>query len=428
MGRLVAAVSNLDRLFHAWRSVRAQVRGSSWPQLAAELDAIDAAPLRTLRAIQRRIREGRYEFSPKWGYAKRKSGGSRRGVTVHGVGDRIVQRAILDTFYTRDDAIRKSLGAIPDVLNNSASFAGTPGRGVPEAVALVVRMIRGGASWFALSDIKDFFPYIPRNEVVEYVAGQVGDDDFVALFRAALETEIRNRDELSRWLDLFPIHEVGVAQGSLLSVLVGNLSLRRFDSLMNAGGITTVRYLDDFAILGPGEAAVVDAFRAAQAELAGLGMSCYEPGDGSHKAFLGRVADGLDFLGCRVHPDGVSPGRRARRNLVREIALTITDAKARILDADAPAFRRRAEPMYAQALARIDRKICGWGDAFRFLSNRVAFAQIDEEIDRMLAEFQGWFHRRYNAADALTRRRIAGVALLRDTPPKAPDSADEWRA
>ncbi len=305
----------------------------------------------------------------------------------------------------------------------STSFAGSTGRGVPEAVALVYKTIKSGASHFALSDIKDFFPRVPRANVVAFLKDNVADDNFVALFRAALETEIRNRDEISQWLELFPIHELGVAQGSLLSVLVGNLSLRNFDVLLNKSGLLTVRYLDDFAILGPSQGGVADGFEAARQELAKLGMACYEPGDGSQKAFLGRVGGGFDFLGCRIHPSGVSPGRRARQNLLREIALVIADAKRRIRDAGKPAFRRRAEPMYAQTLTRIDRKVCGWGDAFRFVSNRAAFAQIDEAIDRMLADFHGWFSRRHRSADAHSRRRIVGVALLRDTPPMPLDSA-----
>ena len=81
---------------------------------------------------------GSIEFSPKWGYAKRKSGGSRRGITVHGVADRIVQRSILNVLYTRRPALRKHLGEIPALLDVSTSFAGTPGRGVPEAVAAAV--------------------------------------------------------------------------------------------------------------------------------------------------------------------------------------------------------------------------------------------------------------------------------------------------
>jgi hypothetical protein len=424
MGKLLAATSDLERLHRAWRDVRAQVRRSRWPALAAELDAIDAAPIRALRSIRGRLRAGTYAFSPKWGYAKRKSGGSRRGITVHGVGDRIVQRAILDVLTGPDPALRARLGRIPAILDVPTSFAGIPGRGVPEAVGLAARAIRAGAVAFALSDMKDFFPRVPRADVAALVAENVDDSAFVALFRDALETEIRNLDDVRRWLDLFPIHEVGVAQGSLLSVLVGNLALRDFDVRMNRGDLLTIRYLDDFLILGPSRAAVAEGFRAAQAELARLGMECYEPGDGSQKAFLGRAADGFDFLGCRIHPDGIAPARRARRALLRGLSQAVAEAKGRILEARARDARRRAEPLYVQTLNRIDRTLRGWGDAYRFVTNRAAFAQVDAEVDRLLRGFQGWFARACGEAPAPSRRRMAGIALLGDTPPRPgePDS------
>jgi RNA-directed DNA polymerase len=421
MGKLALAASNLDNLFDAWRDVRRQVQRSSWPQIAAELGEIEAAPLRALRAIQKQLRLHRYTFSPKWGYAKRKSGGSRRGITVHRVRDRIVQRSILNVISTRDRALQNHLGDLPRILNTPTSFAGSPGRGVPEAIALAVTLIRGGASAFALSDIKDFFPRVPRGEVIQFLKDNVHDDEFVELFQAALETEIQNRDELAEWLELFPTAEVGVAQGSLLSVLVGNLSLRQFDARLNDGRLTTIRYLDDFAIFGPSLEAVAAGFHAAQDELAKLGMTCYEPTDGSQKAFIGRVTDGFEFLGCRIHPDGVSPGRQARRKLLREIALTIAEAKRQIRRIGKTAARRRTERVYAQTLVHIDKKVRGWGDAYRFVSNRLAFSQIDDEIDRILDDLQRWFSRQYHGADARTRRRTLGVALLSDTPPRPLD-------
>ena len=314
--------------------------------------------------------------------------------------DRIVQRSILNVIHARDPATRKLLGEIPRTLDTPTSFAGVPGRGVPEAVALAVKLIRGGARAFALSDMKDFFPRVPRGEVVAFLQDQVDDDEFVALFRAALETEIQNRDAIAQWLDLFPITEVGVAQGSLLSVLVGNLALRQFDARLNTGPLTTIRYLDDFAIFGPSLDVVAASFRDAQEELAKLGMTCYEPDDGSQKAFCGPVADGFDFLGCRIHPDGVSPARPARRKLLHEIGRIIREARRQIFALGEAGSRRRTERVYAQTLVRIDKKVCGWGDAYRFVTNRVAFSQLDAEIDRMLDEFRRWFSRRYDRSDA----------------------------
>lgn len=80
--------------------------------------------------------------------------------------------------------------------------------------------------------------------------------------------------------------------------------------------------------------------------------------------------------------------------------------------------------MYAQTLVRIDKKIRGWGDAYRFITNRVAFSQLDAVIDRMLADFRHWYYRYYSEANPRTARRLSGVALLSDTPRTPPARRD----
>ncbi len=141
MGKLLLAASHLENLHRAWRDVRVTATKSSWPQISADLAALDTAPIRALQVIKRQLRAGSYEFSAKQGYTKRKSGGSRRGITVQSVRDRIVQRSILNVIYTNDGALKKLLGEIPATLEVPTSFAGAPGRGVPEAIAFVMTSI-----------------------------------------------------------------------------------------------------------------------------------------------------------------------------------------------------------------------------------------------------------------------------------------------
>jgi retron-type reverse transcriptase len=420
MGEIAVAVSSLDNLFRAWRDVRSHVSQTSWQHITSEMNEIDASPLSSLHDIQAALQNSTYRFSKKHGYTKRKSGGSRRGITIHSVRDRIVQRAILNVLYSSDAGLKRHLGSIPAVINRPTSFAGVPGRGVPQAIACIDQVMREGVRAYVYSDMKDFFPRIPRNDVVDFIRSNVNDDQFTNLFRQALETELSNAEDLSEMLDLFPGQEVGVAQGSLLSVLAGNIAMRRFDEILNTTKIATIRYLDDFIILAADVPSVENAFSEARAELARLGMDCYLPHDGSQKAFMGLIADGFDFLGCRIHPDGVSPSSKTRSKLLRDIKSIMAEAKREIRAFKRDhARRRRTEQTYIQALGLIDRKIRGWGDAYQFVSNRVAFSQMDETIDRMLSDFRLWFAHQTKDADLRVRRRMSGLALLADTPPQA---------
>jgi hypothetical protein len=416
MGELATAVSSLDNLYSAWRDVRSHVAHTAWPHITSEMQEIDASPLRVLFDLQSALRGQTFQFSPKHGYTKRKSGGSRRGIAIHSVRDRIVQRAILNVLYSGDPRLQKHLGSIPAVLNRPRSFAGMPGRGVPEAIAAVVQLIRDGARAYVYSDMKDFFPCIPREDVVGFIASNANDPAFVRLFERGLETELENEEALGELRSLFPGPEVGVAQGSLLSVLAGNIVMRHFDDLLNTNELAMIRYLDDFVILARDVAMAERAFERAQRELARIGMTCYAPGDGSQKAFLGCVAEGFDFLGCRIHPDGISPSSRNRRKFLRQIKGILADAKREIRLFKDDGARRRAEQAYIQTLQSIDRKLRGWGDAYQFVTNRVTFSQMDRAVDELLYDFQCWFERLTRDADLRPRRRMMGIALLADTP------------
>ena len=58
MGKLTHAASDLDSLFRAWRDVRLQTRHSSWPSILQKREAIEAAPIRELSAIQTQLWTG----------------------------------------------------------------------------------------------------------------------------------------------------------------------------------------------------------------------------------------------------------------------------------------------------------------------------------------------------------------------------------
>ena len=420
MGLLFDTATAFDSLHRAWRQVRGQASRSYWSPLRAELSRFEESPLDQLRQLQRELSEERWKPAPRWGYAKRKSGGSRRGVTVCSLTDRLVQRSVLNVLQATDPVQRAALGDIPHTLGAPSSFAGVPGRGVPEALALVTRTIRAGATWVALSDVKEFFPHLPRHAVVDWIGEQTGDARFTGLLRTALETELFDAAGLHDWLDLFPLGDTGVAQGSLLSVTVGNLALRQFDQRLNVDGLTTVRYLDDFAILTTSQERVGVGLELARAELATLGLDCYFPGDGSQKGWLGPVERGFEFLGCRVHPSGISPARRARRQLLTRVARLLAEGRRRLRASEqlGNSTGDRGGEGVAQVLTRVDHAVRGWGDAFRFLSNRAALAQLDREIDRQVEEFVTWCECRARGVPANERRRLRGVGLLTDLAPR----------
>ena len=124
-------------------------------------------------------------------------------------------------------------------------------RGVASAMKYIMNAIDNGGRYFLRSDIANFFTKIPKEKVNEFAAAAVRDRKFLSLFESALKTELQNLSELGEHKSLFPIGNDGVAQGSALSTLAGNIVLQDFDRVLNERNIVCVRYIDDFIILGP---------------------------------------------------------------------------------------------------------------------------------------------------------------------------------
>ena len=126
------------------------------------------------------------------------------------------------------------------------------------------------------------------------------------LFEDALATNLENQEELEErhLFKLFPDPEIGVAQGSALSALAGNIALREFDTRMNDRGIVCVRYIDDFILLGATEAKVRAAYHSARTTLREMGMDVYDLNDAmarkDGKVDEGNIYNGTDFLGYRM--------------------------------------------------------------------------------------------------------------------------------
>jgi hypothetical protein len=392
------------------------------PEVRAAAEQFKRDVDRSIAKLQRDLRSGSFKFAPQRGVLKIKrsrSGEQKkdpRPIVVAPVGNRIVQRAILDTCQSEEAKIKRRLGALPAMIGTLTSVGGLPGRGVPEAIALISEAIAGGAKWFVRSDLKKFFQTIPKPHIERFLRSEITDERFVDFFMEALATELSNEAEVRELLHLFPTREVGVPQGSALSALSANIILAEFDAKLNGRGITTIRYLDDFVIVGPSKRVVLKAWNRAQLLLKCLGMECHDPSAGTGKAAMGEIAGGFDFLSFHIDGKNVYPSKEARTKLLSDLRDEIRIARRTIATVkDEP---RRAEPRFVQSLALVDQQIRGWGDAFTSTTMRVVFSQLDAKIADMLDSFLAWFERLRRGRSVTHQRRLMGIALLIDTEDK----------
>jgi RNA-directed DNA polymerase len=405
----------------AWLHVRPRLEKSKDEKIRSDAAKFASNVQRAVSQLQTSLRDATFKFESQKGILKKRKSEpgeppkDPRPIVVAPAKNRIVQRAILNICQSEDRAVRKKLGQLVEVVGRTTSVGGLPDRGVPDAVLLIKAAMNSGATWYVRSDLKNFFQAVPKDRVRKFLDRNVRAPRFNDLFMEALATELSNEDEVRDLMRLFPTGTVGVPQGSALSALCANIVLSEFDSEFNKRGIVTIRYLDDFVMLGKGKRATEAAFRSAEKLLAKGGFQCHDPFlKSSDKASAGAVSDGFSFLSFQISPGKFFPTRAARNDFVDDLKTAIAVAKSEIQASGSEA--RRAEPRYVQALALIDRKIRGWGDAFRPTTDRLIFEQLDGKIHVEIENFKSWFAAHSEKLDAHQRRRAFGIALLSDTP------------
>ena len=406
-GRTLYRAIRAKVLYAAWRKVRQNGLSSPSQETREAIKAFDAESFRHIRRIERQLRQGQFRFKPQKGIAKKRPGKKPRPLVVAAVENRIVQRAILDVLQ-REPAIRK-------VLETPTSFGGIKKRGRQHAIATVLKAIQDGGRYYIRSDIEGFFTKIPRPEVLAFFAKYFHDEESRDLLKRATDTELANLDQLGEDADLFPLGDVGVAQGSPLSPLIGNILLRNFDRDMNGRGITCIRYIDDFILIGPTLTNVRKAFESAQKKLAAFGMRAFDPTQETEKAEIGTLSGAFEFLGCQITSGLIQPTKDARARLLATVEETLEQGRRAMMVAARETTRKLPKQRYAQTLVEVNHIVQGWGHSFAFCNGRHVFRDLDRKIDQKLAHL-------HRLAGLLAKgnlegmpRRILGVHLLSDT-------------
>jgi len=402
-------------LLRAWRIIRSNAERSGNKDTLKAAKLFEENLLSNIENIQRRLRNGNWKFSKAYGAPVRKGKNKtgKRGLVIAPIRDRLVQRAILDVIYSYCTS-----AAVIDVLKTATSVGGVPGRGIGHALANIERAVVGGAAHVIRSDIHNFFPELPRKDVVAFMQKHIEDKNFVRLFEQAITVELENRATLGADSDLFPLGEDGVAQGSPLSVLAGNIVLKDFDRELNSRGIVCIRYIDDFLILAPSKRAGEKALAAALKALSVLKLQAYLPGDESGKAYSGPADTAYDFLGYKIVQGLNPPSDKSCQKLLGKIDAEMQEGKKwinRRIEDDLPDVRVRQ--CYIQTLTQIDSILRGWAGAFQFSQSLQSLEALDSRINRRLVDFERWFDAAIRDQPSRVQIRAMGMRLLSDSTP-----------
>lgn len=411
MGRLFDEATKQRALFKAWQKIKSNGRRSSADETREAIEEFDKNSLSNIRKIQKQLRSGEFKFDPQHGVLVRKSSGGKRGIVMASVRNRVVERALLDTLQTKSDFVKL-------VNTQPTSVGGVPNRSVPHGLQLIDDAFNDGKVHFVRSDISGFFDGIPKDKVLQAISGDIADSEFMELLGRAATVVLNNETRLGEDRKVFPTDSEGVAQGSPLSPLFGNILLHEFDKKLNGRGVTCIRFIDDFVIMSNSERRCRRAFKSAENYLNGLGLKCHDPYSGTSspdKAQCGNAnGGGFSFLGYDCQPGLFQPNRKARLSLLEKVRDRIKAGEAAIGQVRKKRNSFSARSRYAQTLTVIDSVVRGWGEAFAYGNAPQTIRDLDSKIDDLLKKFRSWYALQCDSMNAEDRRRTGGVGLLRD--------------
>jgi RNA-directed DNA polymerase len=348
---LMGQVLDLRRLRTAYEAVRSNrgepgVDGVTVDAFGVELEANLAALVVELRAKTYRPQPVRRVWIPK-------PDGGQRPLGIPAVRDRVVQQAVVQVLEPIFEA---------DFSSHSHGFR--PGRSTFSALRELYGQVRGGYVYIVDVDIEKFFDEIPHEPLLDAVAERVADGSVLRLVRLFLEALIQDGYRLMR-------PRAGTPQGGVVSPLLANIYLARWDRVLEAEGVSFVRYADDVRLSSRTPSGARQALKRTGEVLTGLGLRLSE-----RKTKLVTASQGVDFLGYRL--------------VVRKGHLNVyisPKALERFREEVRRLTRRTAGKSLRMMVFQLDRYLRGWGEYFKRAQVAGVFDRYDRWILRRLRAY-----------------------------------------
>ncbi len=263
------------------------------------------------------------------------------------------------------------------------SFGFRPKRSAHQALEVVRTTANKGAVWVLDADISDCFGSLAFDAIVSEMEKRVSDRKMLKLIRAWLRVGVLEGGVVTDSV-------TGAPQGSPVSPLMANIVLHVLDEAWSRQGHrlgTLVRYCDDFVVLAPTRARVVEAKARIEAVLEPLGLRLHP--DKTRIACLAEGQEGFVFLGFehRMRESRKWRGRWYLNRWPSPRAMASIRAKVK-----QRTTRRFASLPLEAVVESLNPVLRGWGAYFRYGNSSQKFSAIDSYVHLRMATLASTKH------------------------------------
>ena len=391
-------VYRLDILKEAWRQVKVN-KGSAGVDNETIEDIQKKGEQAVITEIQDVLKSKRYRPRKVKRVYIPKPDGRQRPLGIPTIRDRVVQtstKIVIEPIFEAD------------FLDCSYGFR--PNRCAHEALEEIRTIMNAGYTIVLDADIKSFFDNIDHDKLLEFVHRRINDKRVLKLIRKWLKCGVLESGITYET-------DTGTPQGGVISPLLANVYLHEFDMFWTQQTEVNgklVRYADDFVILFKTKREAELGLQLVKAKLKELKLELNEEKTKIVDTNQGR--EGFEFLG--FHHRRVRSARYKKYYTQKWPSnKSMNTIRVKIRDL----LGRRAILNWSinDVVKRLNPRLKGWMNYFRFGNSAKKFSQIDRYVHERMALWWSKKHqksgRRWTVDFTRDKLKKCGVQILSGT-------------